>query len=244
MGFSQTASPSSSSAAARRTTLRRLAMGLAGCGSLALAHACQAHGTNDDQAWVNLSLVTPLAARTELKVDGFTQLSGVSSPARELVRVVARTKLGDRVMVGGGYLWTHVDAGGSTFVEHRAVEQVDFRQPLKWRGGAITSRTQLEERYRNGERGMSLRLRQLTRLDAPLNRSGVGVVLWNEYFQELRDTAWAGPAGPGLMLNFVGVHLPISSRMSIEPGYLRQTIFKPGPNPEINALALWVTVRR
>ncbi|WP_158624686.1 DUF2490 domain-containing protein [Caulobacter sp. 602-1] len=199
---------------------------------------------HDDQAWVNLSLITPLAPRSELKVDGFTQLTGTSSPARELVRIVARTRLGDQMMLGGGYVWTHVDSGGSDFTEHRAVEQLDFQQPLKWRGGAVTSRTQLEERYRGGQRGMSLRLRQLTRLDAPIGKAGVGVVLWNEYFHELRDTRWAGGAGPGLMLNFVGVHVPFARGVAIEPGYLRQTTFQPGPNPEINAAAIWITVRR
>ncbi len=220
--------------------------GLALCWALALADRCEARDDGRDyQGWVNVSLITPLAAKTELKLDGFVQLPDDGSrPARELVRGVVRTKVRERLMIGGGYLWTHVDVAGAAFDEHRAVQQVDFSQPLAWRGTVLTTRTQMEERFRGGERGMSLRLRQLTRLDVPVGKPGVSLVAWNEYFQELRDTTWAGAAGPGLMLNFVGVHAPISSRISIEPGYLNQTTFNPGRNPVIHAAAIYVTVRR
>ncbi|WP_165186020.1 DUF2490 domain-containing protein [Caulobacter soli] len=230
----------------RGMTVKCAVASLAICCALALSDRCEAREDGRDyQAWVNVSLITPMAAKTELKLDGFVQLPDDGSrPARELVRGVVRTKVRERLMVGGGYVWTHVDVAGASFDEHRAVEQLDFSQPLAWRGTVLTSRTQMEERFRGGERGMSLRLRQLTRLDVPIAKPGVSLVAWNEYFQELRDTTWAGGAGPGLMLNFVGMHVPVSSRVSVEPGYLNQTTFTPGRNPVIHAVAIYVTVRR
>jgi hypothetical protein len=199
----------------------------------------------DLQSWTNLSFIAPVGKSTEVKIDGLVQITDdLSHSGRELVRAVIRTKISDKVMLGGGYAWTHVAPGDApSFVEHRAVQQLDVTLPLGTRGATIASRTQIEERFRGGEDGMSLRLRQSSRVQVPIAAGGVSVVGWNEYFHELRKTRWAGGSGPSLMLNFAGVRIPLSRHVSIEPGYINQTNFDPGRNRVAHIAALYVTLR-
>lgn len=199
---------------------------------------------SDFQVWTALSGTTSLGHRTELRIDGLVQLADdASRDGRELVRVVLLADIGRRIKIGGGYVWTRIEpVEGVRFIEHRAVQEADIRVPL--RGGRLSfvARTQMEERWREGLRGTSLRWRQLSRLELPLGRK-VTVVAWNEYFHELLPTAWSGRAGPSLMINFVGARMPVTSRIAVEPGYLNQTQFNRGPNRVRHAAALFATVR-
>ena len=202
-------------------------------------------GRRDWQSWINATAIVPIDAATDVKVDGLVQLTDdMSRTGREFVRGVIRTRIHDRVMIGGGYVWTHVELGeGTSFTEHRIVEQIDVGLPLDKNGFALASRIQVEQRFRGGEDRMSLRIRQLTRLDVPLGGKGIKAVGWNEYFHELSDTRWSGPSGSSLMLNFAGVHLPVSRYLSIEPGYLNQTGFDAGRNRVAHVAALYVIIR-
>jgi len=199
---------------------------------------------SDVQVWTSISGTAALGRDAEVRVDGLLQLADdASRDGRELARVVLLARLDDRVKLGGGYVWTRIaPVAGVQFVEHRAVQEVDFRSPI-WRDRIVLSlRWQMEERRRQGLGGTSLRWRQLTRLEFPVGRK-VRAVVWDEYFHELQKTAWSGRAGPSLMLNFVGVHLPVTRTIAIEPGYLNQTQFDRGPNRVRHAAALFATVR-
>ena len=215
-------------------------------GSLAITSDSLAQSDRRDvQSWINVTAIVPIGAATDVKVDGLVQLTDdVSRTGREFVRGVIRRRIHDRVMMGGGYVWTHVDPGeGPSFTEHRIVEQIDVSLPLDKNGFALASRTQVEQRFRGGEDRMSLRMRQLTRLDVPLDGRGMKAVAWNEYFHELRNTRWSGPSGSSLMLNFAGMHFPVSRHLSIEPGYLNQTGFDAGRNRVAHVAALYVIIR-
>jgi hypothetical protein len=200
---------------------------------------------SDAQVWNSISGTASLGQRAEIRIDGLIQLADDATRAgRELVRAVVLARLGDRVKLGGGYVWTQIEpVAGVRLTEHRAVQELDVRTPILRGSLVLALRTQMEERRRERLAGTSLRWRQLTRLDVPLGRDGVSAVLWDEYFHEFRQTGWSGRAGPSLMINFVGVHLPITRRIAIEPGYLNQTQFDRGPNRVRHALALYTTAR-
>jgi hypothetical protein len=198
----------------------------------------------DFQLWASVSATTPLGRELEMRVDTLSTLADeASTPGRQLLRLVALAKISSHLKGGGGGVWTHVDVKGARDVnERRAVQELDLREQLAPRL-LLVARTQIEERWRERTRGMSLRWRQLTRLELSLAKNGPALVGWNEYFHELRGTAWAGDAGPSLMLNFVGVRLPVTHAISAEPGYLNQTNFLKGRNGVVHAAALFVTVK-
>jgi hypothetical protein len=199
----------------------------------------------DVQVWPSSAVTAPIGDRLEIRADGLLQIiDDTSRVGRELARVVVVGKLTDQMAVGAGYTWTHVDDGaGGHAVEHRAVQEIDLRTPVTISAFVISSRTRLEERRREHVSTTAVRLRQLTRLDVPLGTGGVRAVAWNEYFHSINTTAWSGRSGPGLMLNFVGLRVPVTSRMAIEPGYLNQTNFVAGRNQSFHVVALFFTAR-
>ena len=227
---------------ARRNPL----VSLAALPLLALPVAGQAQTTRSDvELWSSLSASGQVSRNLDVRTDVLLTLrDNASRPGRELVRVVLLADVSDRLKIGGGYVWTHVDAGaGPHYVEHRAVQEVDFRTPLTKHGVTLTTRTQLEERLRERRNGISLRLRQLSRLDFPLGRAGVRAVFWNEYFHEFVRRDWSGRSGPSLMLNFAGVRVPVTRSIAVEPGYLNQTQFDAGRNRVRHIAAMFATVR-
>src|SRR5262249_28537390 len=161
----------------------------------------------------------------------------------QLTRVIIVGTLTDHLAVGGGYTWFRIGNGkGGHSVEHRAVQELDLRLPIGMNAVVISLRTRLEERRREQQSGTAFRLRQQTRLDLQLNTRGVRAVAWNEDFFSINGTEWSGRSGPRLMLNFVGVHVPVTKATAIEPGYLNQTIFIAGRNPILHVAASFVTV--
>jgi hypothetical protein len=199
---------------------------------------------SDRQAWQSLTVTAPIAKGVEVRADGLVVLADdATRVGRELVRVVVLRHLGERVKLGGGYVFTHVAPdSGSVSDEHRIVEEVDASIPLFRQRATLSSRTQLEQRWRPNSAGMSLRLRQQSRLAVPLSKTGPQVLLWNETFVELQATAWTGSSGPSLMLNFAGVELPLNRSLRIAPGYLNQRQFGPRQPRVAHALALFVNL--
>lgn len=199
---------------------------------------------SDQQVWTSLSSTAPVGSLFEVRADGLVVLSdGASRAGRELFRLMLLRKLGKRVKLGAGYVWTHVDPTSSQAAdEHRAVQELDIILPLRPAGWTFSIRSQLEERRRENIQGMSLRLRQRTLLDLPLKKRRVGVRVWNEYFHELRGTSWSGPAGPSVMLNFIGLRVAASDRVHLTPGYLNEIRFEEGRNRVSHAAALFVDV--
>jgi hypothetical protein len=68
-------------------------------------------------------------------------------------------------------------------------------------------------------------------------------VAWSEYFHSINGTDWSGESGPALVLTFVGVHVPVSRRTTIEPGYLNQTNFIGGRNQTCHVVAVFFGIR-
>jgi hypothetical protein len=214
---------------------------------LVMASEASAQATpadSDQQAWQALTVTAPLAEGVEVRADGLVVLTDDASRlGRALVRVIVLQKVSERVKLGGGYVFTHVASGtGSAADEHRMVEEVDASVPLFRQRATLASRTQLEQRWRTNNSGMSLRLRQQSRLNVPLSKTGPHLLLWNETFVELQATAWAGPSGPSVMLNFAGLELPLSRSLRIAPGYLNQRLFESRQPRVAHALALFVNL--
>jgi hypothetical protein len=206
----------------------------------------QAQATHDDlQIWPSIAVVVPLGERVEVRADALLQTTtDLSRVGRQLARVIVGRSLNDRLTVGAGYTWTRVkNATGSHSVEHRAVQEVALRVPVGLTAVVFSSRTRFEQRRRSLQPETAVRLRQLTRLDVLLDHRGLRAVGWNEYFASLNRTDWSGRAGPGLMLNFAGIHVPVTRKIAVETGYLNQTIFVAGRNNVDHVVAMFFTAR-
>jgi hypothetical protein len=122
------------------------------------------------------------------------------------------------------------------------VQQVDLRL-LAAGASVVSSRTRLEERRQERQSAMAIRLRQQVRLDVLVAERGVSAVVWSEYFHSINRTGWSGEPGPALVVTFAGLHIPVSRRTTIEPGYLNQTNFVAGRNQARHAVAVFFGVR-
>ena len=211
--------------------------------ALGCATAAAQTPPTDIQFWPSISVIAPISHRWEVRGDGLLQVTeNVSRVSRELARVVVIGKVNERLAAGGGYTWTRVDDGeGRQSVEHRAVQEIDLRITGGTNAVIVSSRTRLEERRREKEPAMAVRLRQQTRLDLPLGSRAIRAVVWNEYFYAINATDWSGRSGSRLMLNFAGIHIPIARKIAMEPGYLNQTGFVAGRNQLQHVVALFLT---
>jgi hypothetical protein len=88
------------------------------------------------------------------------------------------------------------------------------------------------------------RLRQQLRAQLPLTKAGpVRAVVWNETFVGLNTTSWDRHPGTDQVRTFLGVSLPVAQGMTVEPGYMNQTIFRIGPDRVNHVLAANIFAR-
>ncbi|EJL33413.1 DUF2490 domain-containing protein [Novosphingobium sp. AP12] len=200
------------------------------------------HG--DSQVWIDPKVTVGLTDKLDFSAEALLELTDdASRTGLLLIRPTLTYRLTNRFSIGGGYTYLATDDHvGSDFHEHRIVEEAtvlttdDFNKPV------LTLRTRLEERFREGEREMGLRVRGLARVDVPIGGSR-RLVGWSEVFVGLNSTVWSGQSGPGQLISFAGVHLPLSGKLSVEPGYINQTIFDPGRNRVRHAFAVFLNAK-
>ena len=219
------------------------------CLLLALIAASPAVATqkrSDFQIWPVAGITVPVSEHVETTTDvllGFTD--GASRAGGQLLlRAIVSYRLSERLSVGGGYTYIRMDDGiGARFKEHRTVQDALFRSSTERSRPVFILRSRLEERLREGERGTALRLRLLTRINFPLTGDGPGVVAWNEMFCAIDQRSWSGRRGLAFTLSFLGLSIPLSENVKVEPGYLNQTYLARGDDRVRHVLAVFLTAR-
>jgi hypothetical protein len=108
-------------------------------------------------------------------------------------------------------------------------------QQMTWNVGRIgklevQSRSRLEQRWRSDGSGMSLRARQMMRVEHPLGTgsrrlAAVGSV---EGFIGLKSAEWGGATGFDRGRTFLGLEMPLRGTSTAEAGYLNQVRHAPG----------------
>jgi hypothetical protein len=126
--------------------------------------------------------------------------------------------------------------------EHRLWQQIGFRLAGDGKGVTLTGRTRLEQRWMEGSDDMGWRLRQQLRLTAPLSGK-VRAVAWSEAFVSLDDTSWGQNSGLDRCRNSVGLSVPVSKAVTIEPGYINQWVVRSGQDRVHHIGNLSVTAR-
>jgi len=206
---------------------RGLASGLAAAAALAAAQPASARTAQDEQLWINATVMGG--------VDGglvyFAEMQprfgqGVTELSQLLLRPAIGWKLSDRVSVYQGYarVRTAVAIGPDT-TEDRSFQQISWSIG-KVAGGALSSRTRIEQRWLSTGDDMGWRLREMIRYSHSLTdaKRGVAALGWVEGFFALNDTDWGARSGFDRVRTFAGLEVPLSGRSTVELGYLNQTV--------------------
>lgn len=215
-------------------------------GALLLCMVQPVRAEQDVQAW------GAVLATGAVRGDLFVWLEGqaratddIGGGSQFIVRPAIGARIGRDAHAVAGYAYVRTDPeNGRVTNEHRPWQQIQF-VPLRLKGGAplVISRTRLEQRMIEGRDGTSWRLRQLVRVQVPLGTAGVQGIAITEGFFNLNETRSGIQDGVDQWRNFVGVGLPLTPRLRIEPGYLNQYVFRRGENRMNHVLSATLVVR-
>lgn len=156
-----------------------------------------------------------------------------------LLRPALGVQLSRKTSVLFGYAYVRTEPrGGRASDEHRAWQQVTW--PVASVDELdISARTRFEQRRVVGANDLGWRFRQQIRATRPISRDGrTKVVAWTEPFYNLDTTSWGQRAGFDQWRTFIGISSPIASRVTVEPGYLNQTVFRRGEDRVNHAASL------
>ena len=146
-----------------------------------------------------------------------------------LLRSLIGYRINDRVSIGGGYAYILTDPIGPVEVnEHRFYQELNIRLIETPGGVTLDSRNRFEQRTFEEDGETALRFRPFLQLRVPISEKNK-IVAYTEPFIALNETPLQRD-GIGLWRNFVGVSVPLGEGISMTPGYLNQTVFRPGEN--------------
>ena len=151
--------------------------------------------------------------------------------------------LSPKLSVGAGYAFVETYPDGADDVqEHRLFQQVTYthHQPDSF---TLTSRSRLEERWRNQDSDQGYRLRQLIRATLPLQPApGFSLVLWDELFINLNETDWGARSGFDNNRAFMGLGYAFGQDYKLEIGYMNQYVRQNGDDRSNHILSTTLQV--
>lgn len=181
----------------------------------------------DTQVWASTTLIKQLdpkwTAQMELHARFFDDVSGLG---QRMIRPSVTYKLDNGLTLTGGYFHgLNNPVNGSSTIEHRLWEQVGYTF-LHTDDVKLSGRTRLEQRVVESRNDTGWRLRQQLRAEGPIAKDKVDWLVWNETFVGLNETEWGQRAAFDQTRNFVGLNVPVTKHIAIEPGYLNQYVFR------------------
>lgn len=209
----------------------------------AVTTATQAHAsTNDTQYWQTLSASVNLGDGFQLSNETVFRTSDRKGFYEIENNLMAGYAVNKHVGVWLGY--THdpnYSHGDFTVMEHRFRQQVTFD---KYKVGklSLSGRIRTEQRWREGVSGTGWRVRPYVKAALPIADKGkTQVVMTNEAFINLNTTPFQKTDGWDRTRTFVGVNQALSSKVSIEAGYMLQHGYVrngPDTNDSVFSIAL------
>lgn len=212
-----------------------------------IAAAPASASDHDEQVWTSATATTALSPKVDTTLELHSRYTDdVSQVGQVLIRPSVTYKLPRGWSVTAGYVYVRTRFENTAANdEHRSWQQIGYTLAANAATGlAITGRTRVEQRFRPDADGVGWRLRQQVRAQLPLGRGNpVRAVVWNETFIGLNTTAWDGHDGVDQVRTFIGASLPIADGVTVEPGYLNQTVFRIGPERVNHILAANIFAR-
>ncbi|WCT73367.1 DUF2490 domain-containing protein [Sphingomonas naphthae] len=221
----------------------RLALALA-VSALGLTPAL-AETQHDEQIWVNATIFGGIKDRLIYFAEAQPRFgSGVSRLEMLLLRPAIGWKASQSVSLYQGYgrVISPIE-GGRDRKENRSFQQISWTIATSARHD-LSSRTRLEQRWRNDGDDMGLRLREMVRYEVATGHKGLALVGSAEAFIALNDTDWGVRSGFDQLRSFGGVEIAVKGRSTIEIGYMNQLINDPGGRRRMNHIgALNIFIR-
>jgi hypothetical protein len=202
-----------------------------------LLFASPARAQTDGQLWANVLAQGSISGDLLFWVDTSARFG---DDATQLGQTLFRGAIGARVSkdlsLHAGYVHVRTTPrNGALTVEHRGWQQALY-PIIRGDRAQLIGRTRLEQRWLEGRDGMSLRARQLFRLNVPLgDPSAPRFIAWHEAFLTLTDTSWSPDTGFDQHRSFVGLALPMGPH-ALEVGAFAQRFPQPEPDRVNRAL--------
>lgn len=150
----------------------------------------------ENQIWIQADLEKSLPGEPRAAVGLDTEMR--YQPDGQLdafvIRPVLSFEVNERLEISGGYRYSQSIRTGADQIEHRLWQQADYRLFETW-GVEFSSRTRLEQRYREGTSGTGWRVRQRIGLEYPLKGTGLTLSLSEEIMLGLNTTEWGNDSG-------------------------------------------------
>ncbi|HWK34715.1 DUF2490 domain-containing protein [Sphingomonas sp.] len=200
--------------------MHRLCLAIVAAMLPAVAHAQQ----TDSQLWLAANAATTIGKTTvTIESNGrFADAAGGFAHAE--IGGFASVPVAKGVDVAIGY--RHVedwDRGRALPNEERLRQMVTVAL-----GGGLAGRLRFEQRFHSSGGPVGLRLRPNLRYTRPLSAGGLSLFATHESYLNFNTTRWGQRGGYERMRNAVGLSIPLSRAIRIDPGYLNQYRFGRG----------------
>lgn len=206
----------------------------------AVSAPAAAETRHGEQAWVNLTAMGPISGDLLYFAELQPRIGdGISRVDQLLLRGAVGWKLSSSVTVYQGYAHVVVPTeGGRDVNEERSFQQLNLALGQPWQGD-LSSRTRLEQRWRNDGNDMGWRLREMIRYEKPLkpDSDAVNALISAEAFIALNDTDWGARGGFDQLRTFVGAEVGLPGKSTAEIGYLNQVIDQTRGRTRMNHVA-------
>lgn len=210
---------------------------------LALA-AAPASATDDDlHFWGSATVAGPVKGDVLLWLEGQARAGYEDVGFRQIIiRPAVGVKLGEKGSAYIGYAFVRTGDERDLQTENRFWQQLGY---TIWQQGRahLTGRTRMEERLFEGDGALAWRLRQQVRLDVKLGGKGLRGVVWSEPFINLNAPLPGMRTGVDRWRNWAGVHVPITDKVAVEPGYLNQYVRRRGTDLQDHVINIAFVMR-
>lgn len=206
--------------------------------------ATPAHAQDEDaQLWTTLTAEFDIGSDTKVAMQQVARFSDSAGGLSELqLQADVERKVQGGLSLGAGYSYVpRYERGSLTSREHRTRQQISHDLG-KVAGGEIQGRARLEQRWRDDDEDMMLRLRGRLMWTKAIGPEELSVRLWHESFVQLNRTDWGGDARYSRLRNQASLRRKVGGIATGELGYLNQySISESGPDELVHALTFALT---
>lgn len=196
--------------------------------SAALFLSAPAHGADEDaHVWASSVATGSIDGKLLGWLEGQARIGNAPNRFRQFIlRPAIGVDLGKGRSAYLGYALVRTGTPDKLASEHRVWQQLGYtivaNDVVK-----VTGRSRFEQRFFVGRDGVALRLRQQLRAVAPVAK-GVSAVVWSEPFINLNAPFRPLRSGIDRWRNQVGINVPLSKAIALEPGYMNQYVRRAG----------------
>lgn len=196
----------------------------------------------DTQIWTSAIFASNLGEGRSFSLEAQTRFVGDASELGQYsLRPSFSFRLNEAQSAGVGYAYIATERGNApTDREHRLWQQ--FSHTWERETWELQARTRLEERFVETNDDIGLRLRQLFRVTIPQTETR-SLVISTEPFITFNDTDWGQESGLDQWRNSVSFNIDLSSKVSIDVGYLNQYDVRSGEDRMNHILNFAITSR-